>query len=153
MAIPEKLAPLAGRWKGNNRLHLSWLPDPILDSDGTAEVRLRVGGQFLEIAYTWSHEDKPQEGVIILGGNNKTDAVSAFWTDSWHMAHQTMLCSGNVTGDGGVSVMGHYKVEGHPEWGWRTEIVPGDDSFTYRMFNVSPEGEEEIAVEMDMKRE
>jgi len=153
MSIPVKLQPLVGGWKGSNRLHLGdWGPTPLYESVGTATVQERSRGQFLEIAYTWEYDGKPQEGVIILGGDNKTDSVNAFWTDSWHMAHQTMLCNGLERGDGSVSIKGTYKVEGHPEWGWRSEIIPTDSGFEYKMFNVSPEGEETIAVEMDMKR-
>lgn len=153
MSIPDKLKGLAGEWTGNNRLHLGdWHPEkPIHDSDGTATVTERVGGQFLEISYTWAYEDKTKEGVLILGGDNKTDAVNAFWTDSWHMAHQVMMCEGTAA-DGNVSVSGTYKVEGHPDWGWRTEIIPGDETFQYKMYNVSPEGDEQIAVEMELTR-
>jgi hypothetical protein len=153
MSIPEKLKVLVGEWKGSNRLHLGdWHPvKPIHDSDASATVRERIGGQFIEIAYRWEHEGNSCEGVLILGGDNKTDAVNAFWTDSWHMAHQVMFCSGTQI-DGNASVKGSYKVEGHPEWGWRTEIIPGDDEFKYNMYNISPEGEEFIAVEMELKR-
>lgn len=153
MSIPVKLQQLLGDWKGSNRLHLGdWGPTPLHESLGTATIRERVGGQFVEIAYTWEYEGKQKEGVIILGGDNKTDAVKAFWTDSWHLAHRTMLCDGLERSDGSVSVKGTYKVEGYPDWGWRTEVVPGDAGFEYKMFNVSPEGEETLAVEMEMKR-
>lgn len=153
MSIPAKLQQLVGDWKGSNRLHLGdWGPTPLHESEGSATIRERVDGQFLEIAYTWEYEGKQKEGVIILGGDNKTDAVKAFWTDSWHLAHQTMLCDGLESGDGSVSVKGTYKVEGYPEWGWRTHIAATDGGFEYKMFNISPEGDETIAVEMDMKR-
>lgn len=153
MSIPERLNGLAGSWKGRNRLHTPWQTEnPLHESEGTASVTERIDGQFLEIAYTWVYDDRPREGVLILGGDNKTNAVNAFWTDSWHMAHQTMLCEGNENGNGSISVKGNYKVEGHPDWSWRTEIVPGNDTFRYLMYNVTPEGEEEIAVEMDMSR-
>lgn len=153
MSIPVKFQQLVGDWKGRNRLHLGeWGPTPLHESVSTATVRERIGGQFLEIAYTWEYDGKPQEGVMILGGDYKTDAVNAFWTDSWHMAHNLMLCEGTESADGIVSVKGTYKVEGHPDWGWRTEIFATDNGFEYKMFNVTPEGEESIAVEMDMAR-
>lgn len=154
MSIPEKLNGLYGEWAGSNRLHLGdWHPvKPIHDSNATAFVRERVGGQFVEIAYTWEHEGKPCEGLLILGGDNKTDTVSAFWTDSWHMAHQMMFCTGTQV-DGNVSVKGSYKVDGHLDWGWRTELILGNDEFKYKMYNISPDGEESIAVEMDLKRQ
>lgn len=150
MSIPEKLAPLAGAWSGTNRLHTSWnAENPLHESPATAKVRPRSGEQFLEISYTWVYEDKSREGVILLGREGKSDAVNASWTDSWHLAHQLMPCEGRETEDCGISVKGFYKVEGHPDWGWRTDIIPGDGSFRYLMYNVTPEGEEEIAVEMD----
>ena len=153
MSIPIKLRELLGDWKGSNRLHLGeWGPTPIHESAATATVRERIGGQFLEILYTWEYDGKPQEGVMILGGDNKTDAVNAFWTDSWHMAHNVMLCNGSESADGSVSVKGTYKVEGHPDWGWRSEIAATNAGFDYKMFNISPEGEESIAVEMEMQR-
>src|SRR5215207_5383599 len=149
MSIPVKLQQLLGDWKGSNRLHLGeWGPTPLHESTGTATVRERIGGQFLEIAYTWEYDEKQQEGVMILGGDNKTDAISAFWTDSWHLAHNVMRCDGTGSPDGVVSVNGTYKVEGHPDWGWRSEIVPTDSGFEYKMFNVTPDGDESIAVEM-----
>ena len=153
MSIPVKLQQLVGDWKGGNRLHLGeWGPTPLYESKGTATVRERNDGQFLEIAYTWEYDGKPQEGVIILGGDNKTHTVNAFWSDSWHMAHNLMACSGTESANGVVSVNGTYKVEGHPDWGWRTEISNTDVGFEYKMFNVTPEGEESIAVEMAMTR-
>ena len=142
-----------GAWTGSNRLHMAWQPEnPLLESDGTATISERVGGQFLEIAYTWVYEDKTREGLLILGGDNKSEAVMAFFTDAWHLAHQVMMCDGKENPDGSIDVKGFYKVAGHPDWGWRTEIIPNGDSFQYKMYNVSPEGEEDIAVEMEMKR-
>lgn len=152
MSIPGTLATIEGSWSGTNRLHLGdWAPEnPVLESDATAVVRKRSGGQFLEISYTWTYKAEPKEGLILLGSEPKTGAVNAVWTDSWHLAHQLMKCVGEETEEGGVNVKGFYKVEGHPEWGWRTEILPGDNSFRYLMYNVSPEGEESIAVEMEL---
>lgn len=153
MSVPKKLSGLVGSWAGNNRLHMPWdLESPLHESAATADVRERVSGQFLEIAYTWEFDGQIREGVIILGGDNKTSAVSAFWTDSWHLAHQTMLCDGLESSDGSVSVKGYYKVEGHPDWGWRSDIAAGEGSFAYTMYNVSPDGEETLAVEMEMTR-
>jgi hypothetical protein len=68
------------------------------------------------------------------------------------MAHQVMMCEGRSDANGRVSVKGSYKVEGHPDWGWRSEIHPAGDGFEYKMFNISPEDEETIAVEMLMTR-
>lgn len=152
MSIPNNLAKLAGEWKGSNRLNLSWMPDPIKECDSTATVKARVNGQCLEIAYTWEYEGVAQEGLIVLSGGDSTDTIKTFWTDSWHSKDVIMPSDGLVAGNGSVNVKGFYSVPDHPDWGWRTEIIPGDDSFRYLMFNVSPEGVEEWAVEMDFTR-
>jgi hypothetical protein len=152
MSVPESLASLCGDWKGKNRLNLAWLPDPIRESDSKASVSLRSNRQCLEIAYTWAYEGEPHEGLIILCGNGRTDSMNAVWTDSWHSANVLMLCGGTVDKNGRLNVMGHYGVPDHPDWGWRTEIIANDSSFKYFMFNISPEGIEEWAVESEFTR-
>ena len=152
MAVHEKLAELAGEWKGTNRLNLSWTPDPIKESASEATVAIRAGHSCIDIAYTWEYEGKLQDGFIVIDGDLNSNAVKAAWTDSWHSANVLMDCDGLVDGNGSVNLKGNYKVEGHPDWGWRTEIVPNGDAFKYLMFNVSPEGHEEWAVEMEFKR-
>ena len=151
MAISEKLAGLIGNWDGTNKINLSWTPDPVKESASTASVRSRANNTCLEIEYTWEFEGVPQEGFIVVSLGKEGDA-SAVWTDSWHSKNILMFCEGTSTIAGGVNLKGSYKVEGHPDWFWRTEIVPGEDSFKYLMFNVSPEGTEEWAVETRFKR-
>lgn len=149
MGIDCRLADLVGEWKGTNRLHASWMPQPLQMSDSKATVRSIMKGQFLSIEYSWTFEDKPQEGMLLLGCDPKSDAVQAVWTDSWHSKDVLMLCNGRQDEDGTVSILGHYSVPNHPDWGWRTEVIPKAGAFRYVMYNVSPEGEEEIAVETD----
>lgn len=112
-----------------------------------------MNGQFLSVEYTWAFEGEPQEGMLILGCDPKSDAVQAVWTDSWHSKDVLMLCNGSRTSDGVISVIGQYSVPDNPDWSWRTEIVAHDpNKFRYAMYNVSPEGDEEIAVETDFER-
>ncbi len=40
----------------------------------------------------------------------------------------------------------------HPDWGWRTDVLQSQNGFRYVMFNVTPEGAEQIAVETDFAR-
>jgi hypothetical protein len=152
MSINQALSDLVGAWRGTNRLHLPWLPEKLKESESRANVRSKMNGQFLSFEYTWSYEGEGQEGMLIIGCDPKSDEVQAVWTDSWHSKDVLMLCNGNVDPDGRVSVLGHYAVPEHPDWGWRTEITPGGNSFRYAMYNISPEGEEEIAVETDFTR-
>lgn len=152
MNIKEIFEPYSGHWKGTNNLYLSWLPDPLRQSSSDVMVSLKANGQFAAFEYNWAYEGEPQEGILLLGGDEKTEAVQAVWTDSWHSRNVLMLCDGKKAADGAFSVKGYYKVEGHPDWGWRTDIIPGGETLRIVMFNVSPEGEEDLAVEMDLTR-
>jgi hypothetical protein len=152
MGIGQRLSDLVGTWKGTNRLYVPWMPEKIKESDSTATIRSKMNGQFLSVEYTWSFDGKPEEGMLILGCDPKSDSVQAVWTDSWHSKDILMLCNGTVSTDGSISVFGKYSVPEHPDWGWRTEIIPGIDQFRYVMYNVTPEGAEELAVETNFSR-
>ncbi len=152
MGVSEKFAALAGEWTGTNRLNLSWLPDPVKESPSTANVRPRLNGQCLEISYTWEYEGEQHNGLLILNGDPKSDEATAVWSDSWHSAHVLMPCTGKFESDSRVNLLGHYKVPDHPDWGWRTELEVTDVGFKYLMFNLSPEGEEDWAVETEFHR-
>lgn len=152
MSLDQKLSDIVGSWKGTNRLHVPWMPERLKESESTAVVRSKMNGQFMSIEYTWSFDGEPQEGMLILGSDPKSDAVQAVWTDSWHSKDVLMLCNGSVAPTGSISVIGSYAVPDHPDWGWRTEITPTNDGFRYAMYNVTPEGAEEIAVETDFAR-
>jgi hypothetical protein len=152
MSVPAELSRLTGKWKGNNRLHAAWLPDPIRDSESHATVELRVNGQFLSIEYDWAFEGDRKDGVMIIGCDNESDAVQAVWTDSWHMSQKFMICDGTIDDEGRINVKGYYAVPDNPDWGWRTEVLPGAERFRIVMYNVTPDGEEDIAVEADYTR-
>ena len=152
MSLDQKLAGLVGEWKGTNRLHTPWLPEPLKESESTATVRTKMNGQFLSIEYKWSFEGEPQEGILILGCDPKSDAVQAVFTDSWHSGHVLMLCNGTVSDEGTISVVGSYSVPDNPDWHWRTEIKHDGETLRYYMYNISPEGEEDVAVETDFAR-
>ena len=147
MRVNEDFARFQGSWKGTNKLYLSSLPEVVKESDSTMSVSVKANGQFIQFDYTWVYEGEKQEGLIILGCDTKSDAVQTVWTDSWHSRNTFMLSDGKVTEDGTASVKGYYKVLDHPDWGWRIDIIPGDHAFKLVMFNVSPDGVEELAVD------
>ncbi len=154
MSIHEKLASLVGDWQCTNKLNLgeSGQGLPIRESPCTASVSSRVGSQCLEIAYNWEFEGKPQEGLIVLDGSSSGNDMAAAWTDTFHYSNSLMLCRGTYDENGCVAVTGSYSASEGPDWHWRTEITPGEDAFKYMMINISPDGQEEWAVEMDFTR-
>lgn len=152
MSLNEDLAEYAGSWSGTNKLYLSWLPDPLRESESKLNVALKSNGQFIAFEYMWEYESEPQEGLILLGCDTKSNAVQTVWTDSWHSSHTLMLSDGMAADDGSISVKGYYKVKNNPDWGWRTDIIPSSNLLRIAMYNVSPEGVEELAAETDFTR-
>jgi hypothetical protein len=155
MSVPEILEKLVGKWRGINRLYTTWIPDnPVRETVSRAIIELTARGRFLKIEYDWAFEEAIQEGLILIGDEKDSDSIKAFWIDSWHLSDKFMVSEG-VRGTGGaISLKGFYAVPDHPDWGWRTVFEPErDDSFKITMYNVSPEGEETLAVEMEFKRQ
>jgi hypothetical protein len=152
MSVTKDLSAYVGTWTGTNNLYLSSDPASLRQSESNLTVSLKANGQFVTFDYTWAYKGEPQEGVILLGCDPRSDAVQTVWTDSWHSSHTFMLSDGKVSDDGAISVKGYYKVRDHPDWGWRTDIIPQGDVLRIVMYNVSPEGDEELAVETDFTR-
>ena len=138
---------LIGRWRGKNSLYLSWMEDSPFVSESNALVAFSAQGKFLKIEYDWIYEGKMQDGLILLGNDKDSDLIKAFWIDSWHMNDKLMISEGSKSASDTISLKGFYQVPEHPDWGWRTMIeAENADSFKITMYNVSPEGAEDLAV-------
>ena len=153
MAVPEKLAASAGSWSGTNRLHdpHSGAPE---DSPSTMVLTPILKNKFLRLDYTWAYQGDPQEGSLWVGGDPKTGEVIAHWIDTWHMSDGVLVCRGGPAHeDGSISVRGSYAAPPGPDWGWRIDIQPGDGrTLRVVMFNITPEGQEDMAVEASYTR-
>ncbi len=124
------------------------------ETDSTAKIELTARGRFIKIEYDWTFENLPQEGLILIGNENETDLIKAFWIDSWHLSDKFMVSEGHIGADGLISLKGFYAVPNNQDWGWRTNIeAKSKDIFEIIMFNISPEGEETLAVEMMFMRQ
>lgn len=153
MAIPTELTGSLGRWQGTNRLQDPHTNAPD-DSTATAAVAAVVDGRFLRIDYTWAYHGTPQEGTLLLGGP-AGQPVTAVWADSWHMGHDAMACRGGVDASGRLTLRGSYPAPPGPDWGWRIDLAvsrDGPPTLTLVMFNVTPDGQEDLAVEATLAR-
>ena len=154
----EALAALAGDWTATYQLR----GDPSFDSDTTtsATVTPMLRGRFVRIDYTWDEEDRleeqgPQRGSLLVGfeADPAPGIATVVWIDSWHNGQRTMVCPGVLIHSGGVDVRGSYPGgPGNPDWGWRTVLEPAGDGWTMTMFNITPDGEESLAVRAEYRR-
>ena len=145
MAVATFLRSLKGDFAGESRLNLSWQEDPIKICKSTAKLEVDPSETFAKLEYEWAYEGEKQYGILIAVGD------TGAWTDSWHMGAEAMFLSGSAEAQS-FNVKGEYKVEGHPNWGWGIELTPTENGFQMCMFNVSPEGDEEWAVEADYRQ-
>lgn len=147
----DPLIGVSGRWKGNYRL---WEPGALpRQSQSAVQVAAMIGGRFVRMDYTWLYEAEPQQGSILFGWEIKKRLVTAVWVDSWHMGDKFMTCRGTADRKGAIIVRGSYAVRGSGEWGWRTLIKPSPGrSIRMLMYNVSPAGKEELAVDANFAK-
>ena len=134
------LASAIGTWKGTNKL---WIQDPDAPEISNSEVVVSAN----RVSYRWSFRGTPQSGTIELSKTG--NRVHAQWTDTWHTT-ETMASEGTDTG-GRIVFTGTYAAGDGPDWSWRTELdlsTPG--GFGVKMFNITPTGEERIAVHMEL---
>ncbi|MCS3553540.1 MULTISPECIES: hypothetical protein [unclassified Sphingobacterium] len=48
-------------------------------------IKAAANSKFMILSYDWIHEDVVQEGIELIGNNNKQSEVTASWIDSWGM--------------------------------------------------------------------
>ncbi len=145
MATPKILNESLGHWAGTSELHLSWLPqgENILKSATALTITSDRHNTFATLRYTWTHEEEEQDGMLLISADGM-GGCTAGWSDSWHQSRTVMPLSGEAKAK--INLKGFYKVEGHPDWSWRIQILLNGSALILEMFNVSPEGEEEWAV-------
>ncbi|MCG6142693.1 DUF1579 family protein [Leptospira mtsangambouensis] len=153
MKIKDINNKFIGNWQGEYRLILSWLPNPDFISNSKMNIKSIANGKFLVMTYDWYHEEQNQDGLILIGNDNKLSEVTASWIDSWGMSGKIMPCNGKINQNGDITILGSYEVTDSPNWGWRIEIpCPRENKIQIKMYNVSPEGEEILAGDANYNR-
>lgn len=144
--VPSFYAALQGEWQG--RYHL-WLDPsaPEENSDSSARIAKDSTTSSWVMSYQWSRGPKDHQGEFRFDGSRSQGTFH--WTDSFHAAPDPLQGEGKLSEDGNrLTFMSHYPVgEGLPDWGWRTELMLLDvDTFQMDAYNITPEGQEALAV-------
>ena len=151
MDFEELKRALIGDWRGTKQLYMEPPPAAAIESPSSLSVAPVAGGSFLQLNYSWTYEGAEQSGVMLFGYDDPNVATAA-WVDSFHMSSKIMFCSGSAVA-GGAELRGSYEAPPGPDWGWRIAIrFVSADALQILMHNVSPEGQEDLAVQADFTR-
>lgn len=143
---------VAGKWSGRNLL---WLgpEEPVRESATEATVTAAAANGFLVLAYSWSDQGKPHDGVLMARTAAEQDHMAMVWVDSFHTMGKFMRFEGRPTTDGSVEATTRWSIGDGPDWGWRIVLsCPSADELLVRMYVATPEGEEAPAVEARYER-
>lgn len=147
MPDTPKLPDLAGAWTGHNKLW--FMPNaPVHESATTATIRTVAGGRYLVMDYTWSHDGTPHDGHMVVRLTGEPDDADIVWVDSFHQSASIMRLSGVAKSASAVTARGSYPAPTGPDWGWKIAVAAeAQERLVMRMWNITPDGQEALAVE------
>jgi hypothetical protein len=91
--------------------------------------------------------------MLVIACDIKQHIATASWIDSFHMSNKLMFCQGEINAEGIIDLRGSYEAPPDQNWGRRIIItVPFENQLQIVMYNCSPEGVEELAIQADYKR-
>lgn len=132
---------------------------PAEDSAQRGTIRSVLGGRFLLHEYCGQIGGEAVEGMALWGYHLDEKRFESAWVESFGTGTAIMFSIGDSTTTAGaadprLSMLGSYgDGEGGPRWGWRTQAEqPGPDELKITMYNITPQGEECLAVEVNYWR-
>ncbi|MDI1477746.1 DUF1579 family protein [Polyangium sp. y55x31] len=146
----QRLARLVGVWRGTARTIMGPNVAPI-EAAWEGRIAAILDGRFVRFTYRSSVEDKPIAGEMLIAFESGEKLWRTSWVDSFHTGTMILVSEGSGTD---IDVRGSYfAAEGHPRWGWRTVIDDAQaEKLTIRMYNITPDGEEFLGVEITLSR-
>jgi hypothetical protein len=146
------LSEAHGRWSGEMQLFRPWISAEPASSASEMVIGPAAEGRFLSLSYDWSLEGERQSGLMLIKHDVKGSTIKAVWIDSYHMSGDFMVSTGVADDPQMISVLGSYAAPPGPDWGWRTVIAEVNNGVEFSMFNITPDGEESIAVRASYHR-
>jgi hypothetical protein len=145
------LTRMAGSW--NTRIK-SWSePDkPPMESTGTSEQKMILGGRFLQQEFSGEMMGSPFTGIGVTGYDNHTKKYVSTWIDS--MSTAILFFEGTAGADGStITQEGRYDdpIRGPMKWRSVTRVVD-DNTHLFEMYATDKRGKEEKMMEITYTR-
>jgi hypothetical protein len=151
LKLPEMLR---GDWRGSTRLFAGLASEPEHASAAWLRCSPAGGPGRLRMRYVWSLEGRLREGHLLLAFDPAARSVSGSWMDSGLDTQEVLCLRGMLAEDGLLRLVGTVRPESGTGMQWRIEFdAPAEDALELRMYITSAQGEEELAVSADYRRE
>jgi hypothetical protein len=149
---PHKvLAKLEGSWTTRSR---GWMePDkPPVESTGTCEQKMVLGGHYLRQEYTGDMMGQPFTGINLMGFDNHTKKYESVWLDSMSTGIFYFVGTGSADGRTITQECSYDDpIKGPSVWRTVTRIKD-DNTVEFAMFLTPKGGKEEKMMEMTIAR-
>ncbi len=148
---PHKLlAKMEGNWATRSR---GWLEGkPAMESIGTCEQKMVLGGHYLRQEYAGDMMGAPYSGINLMGYNNHTKKYESVWLDTMRTAIYLFVGKGSRDGRTITQECSYDDpVKGPAVWRTVTRIKD-DDTTEFEMFITPKGGKKEKMMEMTVTR-
>ena len=139
-----------GSWRGTVR---TWMgEDPVVSEMSGTFRRLFDKGTVVH-EYRSNVGDHRSDGMTVLGIDIATNRGCITWVDTFHTGSNVLVGAADDRQiEGGTSYRASYAA-GDQMWGWRIVFrTIGPDEMVMEHFNISPDGTEERAIEVQYRR-
>jgi len=150
--VPHKvLASMEGSWNAKIK---SWTEanKPPMESGGTCEQKMLLGGRFLQQKFTGDMMGSPFTGIGVTGYDNHTKKYVSTWMDS--MSTAILVFEGTASADGKtITQESHYDapIKGPLKWRSVTRVMD-DNTWSFEMYETDKSGKEEKMMEITYTR-
>lgn len=162
MAVYEKLAtpgPMhqamagsVGSWKTKVKNYME-PGKPPMESEGSCENRMVLGGRFLRQEFSSETGDAPYSGLGYTGYDNHSGKYTSIWMDT--MCTAIMVFEGTGTPDGKTLNMESPEyddpVRGPMRWRSECRIIDENNEF-FEMYSIDSDGQEQKMMEITYVR-
>lgn len=148
----KHLAMFAGTWKISGKMYMDSSTPPV-ESSGTCEYTMSLGGRFLSQKCVGESMGQPFEGWGITGYDNMLQKHTALWMDNMG----TSVLSGSGTCEQGgkvIKISGEYPdpVTGRSKAYRYVVTIDGENSQKLEWFEAGQDGKEFLMMEMQYTR-